>query len=74
MQSRATPCAYFRVQFALVCLTKKWWLPLFKIHRYTGLGLGVSIVTTTSPLFEFLLHGTIRTYSYFTIWERISQR
>ena len=53
MQSRATPCAYFRVQFALVRLSKKWWLPLFKIHRYTGLGLGVSIVTTTSHLFEF---------------------
>ena len=29
-------------------------------------------MTTTSPLFEFLLHGAIRTYSYFTIWERIT--
>jgi len=27
---------------------------LLEIHRFTGLGLGVSISTTTSLMFEFL--------------------
>ena len=52
MQSQ-TPC-YTRTRSDLPKV-KNMMAALLEIHRFTGLGLGVSIETTTSLVYDFLV-------------------